>query len=87
MARKNEGKLALIMILALIAFIVGSAIGVSVSLSQQDNQTLDNNTTHIENVTVEMTTNLNQEEEITYDYDRDYIDFNDNYTRQMYNLT
>lgn len=75
------------MILALIAFIVGSAIGVSVSLSQQDNQTLENNTTHIENVTVEMTTNLNQEEEITYDYDRDYIDFNDNYTRQMYNLT
>lgn len=87
MARKNEGKLALIMILALIAFIVGSAIGVSVSLSQQDNQTLENNTTHIENVTVEMTTNLNQEEEISYDYDQDYIDFNDNYTRQMYNLT
>lgn len=75
------------MILALIAFIVGSAIGVSVSLSQQDNQTLENNTTHIENVTVEMTTNLNQEEEISYDYDQDYIDFNDNYTRQMYNLT
>lgn len=87
MARRNEGKIALIMILALVAFIIGSAIGISVSLNQQDNQTPENNTTHVQNVTVEMTTNLNKSNEVTFDYDRDYVDFNDNSTRQQYNLT
>ena len=75
------------MILALVAFIIGSAIGISVSLNQQDNQTPENNTTHVQNVTVEMTTNLNKSNEVTFDYDRDYVDFNDNSARQQYNLT
>ena len=52
MTRKNEGKIALIMILALIAFVIGSAIGISVSIGEHENQTVENNTTHYENVTV-----------------------------------
>ena len=80
MTRKNEGKLALIMILALIAFVVGSAIGISVSISEHDNQTNENNTTHVENVTVEMTSNLNNKQPVEFDYEKDYVDYNENYT-------
>ena len=84
MTRRNEGKIALIMILALIAFVVGSAIGISVSMSEQDNATAENNnTTHVENVTVEMTSNLNNKNNtVEFDYEADYVDFNENYTNQ-----
>ena len=84
MTRRNEGKIALIMILALIAFVVGSAIGISVSMSEQDNATADiNNTTHVENVTVEMTSNLNNKQPVEFDYETDYVDYNENYTNQQ----
>ena len=48
MAKQNEGIIALLMILALVAFVVGSAIGISVSMGEHDNQTNENNTTHVE---------------------------------------
>ena len=44
------------MILALIAFVVGSAIGIMVSIEQHENAT-NNNTSHVENVTVQMVNN------------------------------
>ncbi|WP_407420743.1 hypothetical protein [Methanobrevibacter sp.] len=87
MTRRNEGKIALIMILALIAFVVGSAIGISVSMNEQDNATADNNnTTHVENVTVEMTSNLNNKQPVEFDYETDYVDYNENYTNQQTNI-
>ena len=81
MARRNEGKIALIMILALIAFVIGSAIGITVSIEQHENQTNpENNTTvHVENVTVEMTSNINNKSNsVTYDYVQDNVDYNQN---------
>lgn len=90
MARKNEGLIALLMILALIAFVIGSAIGIMVSIGEHENQTNannnTNNTTHVENVTVEMTTNVSNKE-VHFDYYQDNLDFNDNSTRELYNLT
>ncbi len=75
------------MILALIAFVVGSAIGISVSMNEQDNATADNNnTTHVENVTVEMTSNLNNKQPVEFDYETDYVDYNENYTNQQTNI-
>ncbi|MCR5026060.1 MAG: hypothetical protein K6A34_01270 [Methanobrevibacter sp.] len=57
MRRRNEGIIALLMILALIAFVVGSAIGIMVSIEQHENATSNNNTSHVENVTVQMVNN------------------------------
>lgn len=75
MTRKNEGKIALIMILALIAFVIGSAIGISVSIDNQENHTAENNTTHYENVTVEMTSNL-KNKTVEFDTVQDSVDYN-----------
>ncbi|WP_407432977.1 hypothetical protein [Methanobrevibacter sp.] len=80
MARRNEGIIALLMILALIAFVVGSAVGISISIGEHDNQTKQNNTTHFENVTSEMLSNKNPNVSIEYDYDLDSVDYNQNYT-------
>ena len=79
-AHRNEGKIALIMILALIAFVIGSAVGITVSIEKHENQTNPvNNTTHVENVTVEMTSNLgNKTNSVSYDYNADRVDFNQN---------
>ena len=57
MRRKNDGKIVLILIFVLVAFIVGAGIGVTMGLDGGNN---DKNETHIKNVTVEMTTNLNE---------------------------
>lgn len=87
MTRRNEGIIALLMVLALVAFIIGSAIGISISLEEHDNVTV-NNTTHVENVTQEMLSGAGHNNDtIEFDYETDYIDFNDNYTRELYNLT
>ncbi len=65
------------MIMVLVAFVIGAGIGVMLSF---DKGTEDaNNETHIENVTIEMTTNLNQTDQITYD-DADAVDYNENQT-------
>lgn len=79
MARRNEGIIAFLMILALVAFVIGSAIGISVSITEHDNQTNQNNTTvHVENVTQEMTSQHNAPARVEYDYDADSVDFNQN---------
>lgn len=84
-AHRNEGKIALIMILALIAFVIGSAVGITVSIEKHENQTNPvNNTTHVENVTVEMTSNLgNKTNSVSYDYNADRVDFNQNSSVQQ----
>ena len=88
MNRKNEGIIALLMILALVAFVIGSAIGITVSIEEHEKLNNTNNTTNVENVTVEMTTGLNDSDDaVYYDYERDNLDFNDNYTRDHYNET
>lgn len=73
------------MVLALIAFVIGSAIGITVSIGEHENAT-NNNTTHVENVTSEMM-NKNSSDGVDFDYERDSVDYNDNYTREMNNIT
>ena len=59
------------MIIALIAFCVGAGIGVSMVISD-DGADVANNTTHIENVTHEMTTNLTDtNDDLAYDSEKD----------------
>ena len=80
MASRNEGIIALLMILILAAFVIGSAIGIFISTSEHDNQTNENNTTHVENVTVEMTSNIHKNKSVEFDYDADLKDYNENKT-------
>lgn len=71
MASKNDGTLVVFMIIALIAFCVGAGIGVSMVISD-DGADVANNTTHIENVTHEMTTNLTDtNDNLAYDSEKD----------------
>ena len=70
MASKNDGTLVVFMIIALIAFCVGAGIGVSMVISD-DGADVANNTTHIENVTHEMTTNLTDtNDDLAYDSEK-----------------
>ncbi|MBQ9026108.1 MAG: hypothetical protein IJ104_07025 [Methanobrevibacter sp.] len=87
MARRNEGIIAFLMILALVAFVIGSAIGITVSIEKHENETNPPNVTHVENVTVEMTSNVNNHsDEINYDYDLDKVDFNENYSTEEFTV-
>jgi uncharacterized protein YneF (UPF0154 family) len=79
MARRNEGIIALLMILILIAFVIGSAIGIFISINEHNNQTNENNTTHVENVTVEMTSNLHKKNEVVIE-EGDLVDYGKNNT-------
>lgn len=83
MTRRNEGIIALLMVLALIAFVIGSAIGITVSIEQHENAT-NNNTTHVENVTSEMMNKNSSDSGVDFDYDSDSVDFNENYTNITY---
>ncbi|WP_458453685.1 hypothetical protein [Methanobrevibacter sp.] len=74
--RKSNGKLVFIMIVALIAFVIGAGIGVSLSLSD-DNA---DNAPKFENVTKEMTTNLTNTTDVYFDKATDNVDFNENTT-------
>ncbi len=60
MPPKNDKRTVVFMIIALIAFCIGAGMGVSMSISG-DSVDAENNTTHVENVTEEMTTNLNND--------------------------
>ena len=71
MASKNDGTLVVFMVIALIASCVGAGIGVSMVISD-DGDDVANNTTHVENVTHEMTTNINDtNSDIVYDSEID----------------
>lgn len=62
--------------MVLLAFVIGAGMGVMFSFDSGND---DANETHVENVTVEMTTHLNETEEITFD-EADAVDFNENQT-------
>ena len=71
-----------LMILTLLAFVIGAGIGISLSFDNGDDEG-----PHWVNVTKEMTTDVNKTDQVIYDYDEDYIDFNDNETVSELNLT
>lgn len=78
--KKRSRKTVLLMILILFAFIVGAGIGILLSF---DDGTEDaKNETHYENVTVEMTTHLNESKGVVFD-ESDRVDFNENKTSQI----
>lgn len=77
--KKRSGKTVLLVILVLIAFIVGAGIGVLLSF---DDGSVDENETHVENVTVEMTTNLNDSNEVVFN-ESDAVDFNENKSSEI----
>ena len=74
--KKRSRKTGLLMILVLIAFVIGAGIGVLMSFDNgSDNST---NETHVENVTVEMTSNLNNSSKYVSFDDADSVDYNEN---------
>ncbi|WP_292887139.1 hypothetical protein [Methanobrevibacter sp. UBA212] len=75
--RKSSGTLMFIVILALVAFVIGAGIGVSLSFDNDDSSQ-----PHYENVTKEMTENVSANE-VTYDKAVDGKDFNENGTSQL----
>lgn len=75
--KKRSAKTVFLMIMVLMAFVIGAGIGVMLSFDH-GNENAENET-HIENVTVEMTTNLNETEQVTFD-EADAVDYNENYT-------
>lgn len=77
---KRNGKTVLLMIIVLLAFIVGAGIGILISFD--DGTMTEKNETHYKNVTVEMTTNLNESKGVVFD-ESDDIDFNENQTPQI----
>lgn len=68
MPPKDDKITVVFMIIALIAFCIGAGIGVSMSISD-DSGGAENNTTHVENVTEEMTTNLDNSDNNDTVYD------------------
>lgn len=82
--KKKTSKLTLfLMIMALLAFVVGAGIGISLSFDSGH----DDEGPHYENVTKEMTTNLNDTEPIYFEKNVDDVDFNDNITLDEFNVT
>lgn len=78
--KPRNGKLVLLMILVLIAFIIGAGSGVLMSF--EDFNDTQENETHVENVTVEMTSNLNNTTEVVFE-EADSVDFNENQTSEI----
>ena len=64
-----------LVIFALIAFIIGAGVGVSLSFNEGHTEKPE-----FENVTEEMTSDLNQTDQVYYDRSVDEIDYNENDT-------
>ncbi|MCF0226869.1 MAG: hypothetical protein HUK28_06160 [Methanobrevibacter sp.] len=77
----NDGKLVFIMILALIAFGIGAVAGISLGLNGFDDNVSDTNESNFTNVTVEMTSNVSQKANISFNPDIDKVDYNENITK------
>ena len=75
--RKASDKTVFLMILALVAFVIGAGIGVTLSFDTGDDGP------HFVNVTKEMTTNLNNTTPVIFDDEVDDIDFNENSSSQL----
>lgn len=80
--KKRSNKTVFLMIMVLLAFVIGAGVGVMFSFDS-GNDDVDNET-HVENVTVQMTSNLNNTTRITYD-EADAVDFNENQTNMLLN--
>lgn len=80
--KKTNGITLFLMIIALVAFVIGAGVGISLSLDDGSDDG-----PHFENVTKEMTTNLNDAEPIYFDEEEDNIDFNDEYELSELNVT
>ena len=68
-----------IVILALVAFVIGAGMGVSLSF---DDGTSGGGQDHFENVTEEMTKNVNNSS-VVFDIETDGIDYNENGSSQL----
>lgn len=77
--KPRNKKMVLFMIMALVAFIIGAGIGVSLTFENEQPEV------HVENVTVEMTTNLTNDTEIVYDEQIDAVDYNNPESVEQYN--
>ena len=82
--KKTNKKLVIILALALLAFVVGAGIGITMNF---DNSSQDSQEVQYENVTKEMTTNLNETEPIYYDSELDSVDYNDQQDLAEKNIT
>ena len=80
---KRSRRTVFLMILALVAFVIGAGIGISLSFENNS----DDSGPQWVNVTKEMTSDLNDTEPVIYDQEADDIDFNDNETIAELNLT
>lgn len=76
--KKRSNKVVFLMILALVAFVIGAGIGVSLSFDNGADEG-----PHYENVTKEMTSDLNSTEDIYFDKTTDDIDYNENESSQL----
>ena len=76
--RKSSGTLMFLVILALVAFVIGAGMGVSLSFDDGDD-----GQPHFENVTEEMTKNVNGSKVVDYDKEVDGIDYNENGSSQL----
>lgn len=78
--RKWGNIIVFLIILALIAFVLGVGSGISLTFE-------NDNGPQWENVTEEMTTNLSDVENFTYDSEVDNVDYNSNDTLTELNVT
>ncbi|WP_407377359.1 hypothetical protein [Methanobrevibacter sp.] len=78
--KSHSGKTVLLMILILLAFIIGAGSGVL--LSFDDGNSTEQNQTYVQNVTVEMTSNLNNTTEVVFE-EADQVDFNENQSSEI----
>ena len=78
---KRSGITVFLMILALIAFVIGAGIGISLSFDDGDDGP------QWVNVTKEMTSDLNNSEPVVFDSEVDSVDYNDNETLSELNIT
>ena len=76
--RKRSGAFVFMMIVALVAFVIGAGVGVSLSFDDGSDDG-----PHYENVTKEMTSNLNSTDQVYFDQDADNVDFNENGTSDL----
>ena len=82
--KKTNGMLVLVMIIALVGFVIGAGIGVSLSLDAGDDD--NNETQKIVNVTKQMLNNSSSNQKISYDKE-DKVDFNQNQSSNLTNST
>ena len=85
--RKTSKNTMILIIIALIAFVVGAGIGISMAIGRSDNNTVVDDGVTFVNVTDEMTSNLNGSGKVFVDDGVYNIDYNNAEDVIEYNLT